>query len=213
MSNTPARSPAATATPAGDASSEQARRRRQLVLLAVLTVILGGLVVFVLVPALSGGAVAPPPPVPQATAPQPGASAQPGRRREVVDVHLERLEAKAADPVDGGRNPFRMGAAARTQGPGAGEAPSQPVVAPGPPAPAGPPPPPSVPPIPFRFVGIVTGPGARKMAVLSDGRIVVHGSEGQEIDGRYRIVKIGEESIQVEHLDGRGRQTIRLSGQ
>ena len=33
------------------------------------------------------------------------------------------------------------------------------------------------------------------------------------IEGRYRIVQIGEESMQIEHLDGRGRQTIRLSGQ
>jgi hypothetical protein len=48
--------------------------------------------------------------------------------------------------------------------------------------------------------------------VLSDGKVVVHGKEGAEIEGRYRIVKIGEESLQIEHVDGRGRQTIRLSG-
>ena len=62
--------------------------------------------------------------------------------------------------------------------------------------------------------GIVTGVGrAGKIAVLSDGRNVMSGREGGEIDGRYRIVRIGEESIQLEYLDGRGRQTIRLSGQ
>ena len=38
------------------------------------------------------------------------------------------------------------------------------------------------------------------------------GQPGQIIDGKYRIVKIGEESIQLEYADGRGRQTIRLSG-
>ena len=76
----------------------------------------------------------------------------------------------------------------------------------------GPPPPPPIPPIPFRFIGILTGPpGVGKIAVLTDGKIVLHGKEGAEIEGRYRIVKIGEESIQMEHTDGQGRQTIRLS--
>jgi len=50
--------------------------------------------------------------------------------------------------------------------------------------------------------------------VLSDGRggIPMYGKEGDIIDGRYRILKIGVESIEMAYLDGRGRQTIRLSG-
>jgi hypothetical protein len=71
-----------------------------------------------------------------------------------------------------------------------------------------------VPPIALKFLGIISRPGrGGKIAVLSDGRNVFSGEEGGTVDGRYRIVRIGEESIQVEHLDGRGRQTIRLSGQ
>ena len=31
------------------------------------------------------------------------------------------------------------------------------------------------------------------------------------IEGRYRILQIGVESIEMAYLDGRGRQTIRLS--
>jgi hypothetical protein len=50
------------------------------------------------------------------------------------------------------------------------------------------------------------------MAVLSDNRGVYWGREGDTIEGRYRIVRIGTESIELAHLDGNGRQTIRLSG-
>ena len=46
-----------------------------------------------------------------------------------------------------------------------------------------------------------------------DGKTVVHGRVNETIEGRYRIVQIGEESLQIEHADGRGRQTIRLLGQ
>ena len=41
----------------------------------------------------------------------------------------------------------------------------------------------------------------------------MHGKEGDIIDGRYRILKIGTESIEMAYPDGRGRQTIRLTGQ
>ena len=51
-----------------------------------------------------------------------------------------------------------------------------------------------------------------KVAVLSDGKFVYYGREGDIIEGRYRVVRIGEESVQMEYVDGRGRQTIRLSG-
>ena len=81
-------------------------------------------------------------------------------------------------------------------------------------APVGPPPTPPPPPIPYRFIGVLTGvPGQGRIAVLTDGRSVVHGRVNDVIEGRYRIVQIGEESLQIEHYDGRGRQTIRLLGQ
>jgi hypothetical protein len=76
-----------------------------------------------------------------------------------------------------------------------------------------PPQPPPVPPIPYRFIGVLSGAGPGRIAVLTDGKTVVHGRVGQEVEGRYRIVHIGEESIQIEHIDGRGRQTLRLLGQ
>jgi hypothetical protein len=65
----------------------------------------------------------------------------------------------------------------------------------------------------LRFIGVLGEPGRRrKFAVLSDGRGTLYGQEGDIIDGRYRIVRIGVESIEMAYVDGRGQQTIRLSG-
>jgi hypothetical protein len=49
--------------------------------------------------------------------------------------------------------------------------------------------------------------------VLSDGKRQVYGRETDIIDGQYRIVSIGSDSIELTYADGRGRQTVRLSGQ
>ena len=68
------------------------------------------------------------------------------------------------------------------------------------------------PPIPLKFIGTINAPGVGAIAALSDGKFVYHGREGDIIEGRYRIIKIGVESIVMEHVDGRGRQTIRLTG-
>ena len=81
---------------------------------------------------------------------------------------------------------------------------------PAPIVPAGPPPPP---PITLKFIGIVKKADGTRIAVLSDGKRPIYGVEGQEIEGRYRILKIGLESIEMSYIDGRGRQTIRLNGQ
>jgi hypothetical protein len=52
-----------------------------------------------------------------------------------------------------------------------------------------------------------------RVAILSDAHGVYYGREGEIIEGRYRILKIGVESIDLAYLDGRGRQTIRQTGQ
>ena len=81
-----------------------------------------------------------------------------------------------------------------------------------PPVPTGPPPPP---PITLRFIGLVEAPSqAGRVAILSDGRgNVVYGKEGDTIEGRYRLLKVGVDAVELAYVDGRGRQTIRLSGQ
>ncbi|MEZ5290098.1 MAG: hypothetical protein R2745_03370 [Vicinamibacterales bacterium] len=132
-----------------------------------------------------------------------------------ADVGLAALEEARPGPADGGRNPFVFGARQAAVAEGGPRRPRPSADAGLPPPvlpPAGPPP---LPPIPFKFIGLVEGTtSAKKIAVLSDSKgLVVHGTEGTIIDGRYRILAIGTESIDIAYADGRGRQTLRLSGQ
>jgi hypothetical protein len=129
------------------------------------------------------------------------------------DVHLEALQQVRPKPGDVDRNLFRF-----KSKPAPPPAPSpvtpRPAEQAPPPTPIGPPPPPPIPPIPFKFIGVLEVPGqSQRVAILSDPRGVYHGREGDIIEGRYRILKIGIESVEMAEVDGRGRQTIRLSGQ
>jgi hypothetical protein len=155
--------------------------------------------------------LASPPPRPAAPAAQGRGSAPDAPEH----VKLEALKLPRGEPADATRNPFQF-EAARTAAPkplGGESLPPNPVnetpamVAP--PVPVVPPPPP----IPLKFIGIVTQ-GPKRLAVLTDGRSTPQsGEEGAIILGQYRILKIGNESIEMAYLDGRGRQTIRLTGQ
>jgi len=139
-----------------------------------------------------------------ARAPQAGAPAAPA-------VHLDALNAERPQPEPVQRNLFRFKPKAPPPPPPAQARPVQPVE---PVAPAGPPPPPPLAPITLKFIGIVEAPShGEKIAILSDGRNApFYGKEGAIIEGRYRILKIGVESVELAYADGRGRQTIRLTG-
>ncbi|MFN7977951.1 MAG: hypothetical protein U0P30_07430 [Vicinamibacterales bacterium] len=155
--------------------------------------------------------------------PEGGAPAAAARRAAVtsappvpVDVTLESLGDARHGPDDAGRNLFVFGAR-QVVAPAGGVTrrpvrPNDGAIAPPVFTPTGPPPPP---PIPLKFIGLVEGTAtSRRIAVLSDTKgLVVHGTEGAIIDGRYRILAIGPESIDIAYADGRGRQTLRLSGQ
>ena len=139
---------------------------------------------------------------------------------EVTQVSIALLQQPRSEPVDTGRDLFKF--ATRTRPADGGTQPGVPAVprgggvpsAAGPVAPAGPadaaaPPPP----IPLRFIGLVQKQGdPTKIAVLSDSHGVYHGREGDIIEGRYRILRVGNESVELVYLDGRGRQVLRLSG-
>jgi hypothetical protein len=128
------------------------------------------------------------------------------------DVHLEALEAEKPKPTGTDRNLFRYKPKAPPPPPPAPPKAAEPVVT-GPPAPVGPPPPPPVPPIPLKFIGIM-GPENGKIAVLSDSKgPPIPAKEGELVLGQYRVLKIGVESVEVAYADGRGRVTLRLSGQ
>lgn len=129
----------------------------------------------------------------------------------LAPVKLDSLAAHREEPGEAERNPFRF----RPKPPP--PSPPRPAttapVSEAPRPPAAPPGPPPAPPIPLKFTGLVERANGVKWAVLTDGRSVMYGRDGDIIDGRYTIVKIGTESIEMTHADGRGRQVIRLTGQ
>lgn len=128
---------------------------------------------------------------------------------DATGVQIDVLHADRPVPRDGDRNLFKFKPRYVPPPPAAARTAAPPVALP----PPGPPPAPAAAPIPLKFIGVIESPGAVKMAVLSDGRgAPVYGKEGDAVLGQYRITRIGAESIEIEHVDGRGRQTIRLSG-
>ena len=130
---------------------------------------------------------------------------------EAPDVHLTDLESPRPKPLDADRNLFRFKVKPPPPPPPAPVRVAPPPVVTAAPVPTGPPPPP---PIALKFIGIVEVLGkSQRFAVLSDGRgLPMQGKEGDIIEGRYRILRIGSESVEMAYLDGRGRQTIRLTG-
>jgi hypothetical protein len=55
-------------------------------------------------------------------------------------------------------------------------------------------------------------PGVR-VAALSDCKGGTwNARQGEVVDGQYRVVQLGIESLVIEYLDGKGRQTLRLEG-
>jgi hypothetical protein len=182
-------------------------RRRQLLLGAV--VIALAFAVYAALPRTS----ADPAPSSNLKVANPGAAASARKSPaspDAPDVHLKALEAEHPKPGPIDRNLFRFKPKPAPAPPPFAQ-PAQPTQTATPEQPPGPPP---VPPITLKFIGLLKqAEGKPRIAVLSDSAgHVFHGTEGQNIEGRYRILKIGEESIEMSYIDGRGRQTIRLSG-
>ena len=125
-----------------------------------------------------------------------------------VDVRLERLQQPDAELAESRRNPFSLRRIATVPRPKETAVPTPFIQAS--PTPTGPPPPP---PIPLRFLGTLQRENGTVVAVLSDGRDPVFGTQGQIILGRFEILKIGAASIELAHANGTGRQVIRLNGQ
>jgi hypothetical protein len=142
------------------------------------------------------------------------ATAQPARpNNSLTEVDLKALHAVRPEPAETSRNPFRFR--------------PKPVPAPSPAivkqlqqaaaeeaarGPVEPPPPPR---IPLKYIGDMADPKnpGKRIAILSDARGTYYGREGDVVEGRYRILRMGVESIELAYLDGRGRQTIRQTGQ
>lgn len=128
-----------------------------------------------------------------------------------LDVRLEALEARGTIEREGARNPFRF-QPREVAAPPPSPVDTRPV--PERPFNDGPPPPPAVPPITVKFIGTVEPKAGDRVAVFSDCRAApTYAREGGVVLGQYRLVRIGIESVVMEHVDGRGRTTIRLQGQ
>ncbi len=147
----------------------------------------------------------------------PAAKRQPGRRAPVAAVtaaesldptlRLGLLRSSEGVKYEGsGRNVFR--AQAEEPLPKAKETPlkDQKKL---PPQPAGPPPPP---PINLKFYGFANKPGeTAKKIFLSEGDTIFIASEGDVVNRRYKVVKIGQNSVEIEDLLNNNKQTIPLS--
>jgi hypothetical protein len=170
-----------------------------------------------LVLGLAAWSLWPSPPQPVAVRPRTSA-AERSKSTPVADsmgpmapVKLSALKDSRDAPGEASRNPFRFEPKIVAAPPRPAVA--QPVIeAPRvTPMPTGPPP---APPIPLKLIGVVERANGVKWAVLSDGKSgPMYGKDGDIIDGRYAIVKIGTESVEITYADGRGRQVIRLTGQ
>ncbi len=146
-------------------------------------------------------------PIAGATGPRAGLDAN----GAVQPVRLDDMDTERSDPTPGQRNPFRFGGG----GPPASFD-TAPVLPPltsrggaldidAAPAPA-----PSAA-IPLTFIGFMESPGIEgRVVVLTDGDDVFHGRRGDVIDGRYRIVRLGLESVELERIDGGAQATLRL---
>jgi hypothetical protein len=130
------------------------------------------------------------------------------------EVRLGALrQAPPAPDEETARNPFRFYVKPPPPPPPAPRVPKQgdkDFVAPPPPPP---PQPAGPPPIPLKFIGTLEVKG-RKVAIFQTERagMPIYAAEGEAVLGQYRVVKIGVESVIVEYLDGRGRQTIPMRG-
>lgn len=128
-----------------------------------------------------------------------------------LDVKLEALSRPPDGAADANRNPFRFQPKPLPPPdpmPPQGERPPSYVPPPVQPGPTGPKPISEL----IKFIGIVDI-GSGKIGAFSDCRYTFSGREGEIIEGRFRVVRIGVESAVLEYADGQGRTTLPLNGQ
>ncbi len=186
-------------------ASSSSGRSRQAVWLAVLLAVLGGVIWFQFFRTAGSNIAAS-----NTVAARPDAAAATPMPAPQV-VRLGELNA-VSELGEVGRNPFAYGARPapppppRPQGPPPGMVSAVPM---GPPVPQGPPP------IGLKLTGITTAQqGGRPMVSLKDpvSNALFQAFEGDIVDGRYRVVKVGTQSVVLSYVDGTGTRTISLGG-
>ena len=122
---------------------------------------------------------------------------------------LEKVESPGT-----GRNVFQFGAAPAKVEPLKGP---EPKVIPKPPLetknePPKPPPPPPPAPITLRYYGFSSAPGnSTKTAFFLDGEDILVAKEGETVKRRYRVVRIGINSVVMEDTESKRQQTLPLA--
>ena len=80
-----------------------------------------------------------------------------------------------------------------------------------PPKPAGPPPPP---PIPLKYYGYSSQQGqSRRRAFFLDGEEILVAAEGETVKRRYKVVRIGVNSVVLEDTEHKSQQTLPLTAE
>ena len=133
----------------------------------------------------------------------------------VPRIDLARLATERPDTKAGHRDLFRFGSAARDED----ETETLPVPAqtpePGPtlPVEAAYAPPPGPPPLNLKYLGSVENRAGVKVAVLmTDRKEVLTGQMGEMVANRYRIARIGLESVDLEDVGSGQSRRIPLRG-
>ena len=84
-------------------------------------------------------------------------------------------------------------------------------VAPAPETAGAAPPPPPAPPAPLRFYGFAEpSHGGKRQVFLTDGEEVYVAAEGDVVLRRYRVLRVGSQSIELEELSGKQRWVVPL---
>jgi len=153
------------------------------------------------------------------------ASAADAPSQSIPRIDLARLEQPRTAAEAGHRNLFDFGADPTPPTP----APAQPTPKPpGLPGPGGPggapgteglgaglvaPGPPPLPPLNVRYIGSVENSDGIRVAVLvTDRQEILFGQSGQVVANRYRIVKIGLESVDLEDVNTGQSRRVALRG-
>ncbi len=119
-------------------------------------------------------------------------------------LRLDVLRASEEVKYEGkGRNIFRAGSE-----PAPDVTPPKPTADKTPVVPPGPPPPP---PITLKFYGFASKPGEPRQVFLSQGDDVFIAGEGDIVNRRYKVVRIGPVSVEVEDLQYNHRQVLPLT--
>jgi hypothetical protein len=143
----------------------------------------------------------------------------------VPRIDLARLDAPRAESQAGRRDLFQFGAAAEPEE----EAPSESFAPPAASAPGGVaggtaggapgqavaagPATPSLPPLNLKYIGSVENKAGVKVAVLlTDRKEILTGQAGQVVANRYRIARIGLESVDLEDVGSGQSRRIPLKG-